>query len=46
MSDEELAEALKITSNSVLDKKLDSESLSDAISKSISNSTGQSSSWQ
>ena len=46
MSDEELAEALKNASNSVLDKKLDSESLSDAISKSISNSTGQSSSSQ
>lgn len=44
MSDEELAEALKNASNSVLDKKLDSGSLSDAISKSVSNSTGQSSS--
>lgn len=41
MSDEELAEALKNASNSVLDKKLDGESLSSAISKSINNSNGQ-----
>lgn len=41
MSDEELAEALKNASNSVLDKKLDGESLSKAISKSINNSNGQ-----
>ena len=41
MSDEELAEALKNASNSVLDKKLDAESLSKAISKSINNSNGQ-----
>ena len=43
MSDEELAEALKNASNSVLDKKLDGESLSKAISKSINNSNGQNS---
>lgn len=46
MSDEELAEALKNASNSVLDKKLDGESLSGAISKSVNssnNSSGQNS---
>lgn len=41
MTDEELAEALKNASNSVLDKKLDGESLSGAISKSVSNSNGE-----
>ena len=41
MSDEELAEALKNASNSVLNKKLDATSLSSEISKSINNSNGQ-----
>ncbi|WP_195514916.1 pectinesterase [Paraclostridium bifermentans] len=41
MSDEELAEALKNASNSVLDKKLDGESLSKAVSKSVNNSNGE-----
>lgn len=41
MSDEELAQALENAANSVLDQKLDAQSLSEAITQSVNNSNGQ-----